>query len=178
MAQKKGKQIDCLSTWLSAWALYEQVMVYAHPPRYPKLAYYRIFIMQQDKKFIWPAVQMYDIRYCTMCAHHGCPFTMTDQALMATILDATAVKVSAHKCFHCGGFNHLVDECPFPQTASLETVETSKKGTQARQMPKPAPANCSSLTQMDRWFHNGREGCNSRTDVHSPMQRDAHLPQL
>ena len=49
-ARKKGKQIDCLSTWLSAWALYEQVMVYAYPQRYSELAYYRNFIMQQDKK--------------------------------------------------------------------------------------------------------------------------------
>ena len=30
-SRKKGKQIDCLSTWLSAWALYKQVMVYAYP---------------------------------------------------------------------------------------------------------------------------------------------------
>ena len=58
--RKKGKQIDCLSTWLSTWALYEQVMVYAYPQRYSKLAYYRNFIMQQDKKFIWSAVQMYE----------------------------------------------------------------------------------------------------------------------
>ena len=71
---------------------------------------------------------MYDIRYHAMCAHHGCPFTTTDQALMATILDATAVKVSACKCFHCGGFDHLVDGCPFPQTALLEMAETLKKG--------------------------------------------------
>ena len=50
MQPKKGKQINFMSTWLSAWALYEQVMVYAYPQRYPKLAYYRNFIMQQDKK--------------------------------------------------------------------------------------------------------------------------------
>ena len=101
--RKKGKQIDCLSVWLSAWALYEQVMVYPYPEMYPKLTYYKNFIMQQDKKFIWPAVQMYDIRYHTICAHHSCHYTMRDQALMATILDATAVKVSACKCFCWGG---------------------------------------------------------------------------
>ena len=155
MALKKSKQINCLSAWLSAWALYEQVMVYAYPRRYPKLAYYRNFTMQQDKKFIWPAVQMYDIRYLTTCAHHSCYFNTTDQGLMDTI------KVSAHKCFCCGGLDHLVDRCPFPQTASLEMVETPKKGTQVRQMPKPAPAKSSSLTQTDKWFHNGREGCNN-----------------
>ena len=82
-------------------------MVYAYPQRYPELAYYRNFIMQQDKKFIWPAVQIYDIGYHAMCAHHGCPYTMTDQALMATILDATVVKVSAHKCFYCRGFSQV-----------------------------------------------------------------------
>ena len=48
--RKKGKQIDCMSTWLSAWALYEQVMVYVYPQRYSELAYYRNFIMYQDKK--------------------------------------------------------------------------------------------------------------------------------
>ena len=76
--RKKGRQIDCLSMWLSAWALYEQVMVYTYPQRYSELAYYRNFIMQQDKKFIWSAVQMYDIKFCAMCAHHSCPFITMD----------------------------------------------------------------------------------------------------
>ena len=117
--------------------------------------------MQQDKKFILPAVQMYDIRYCAKCSHHGFPFTTRDHALKTTILDSSVVKVTAHKCFHCGGFGYLVDGCPFPQTALVETAESSKKGAQARQMPKPAPTKSSSLTQMDKWFHNGREGCNN-----------------
>ena len=125
--RKKGRQTDCLSTWLLAWALYEQVMVYTYPQRYSELAYYRNFIMQQDRKFIWSAAQMYNIRFHVMCAHHSCPFTTMDQALMATILDATVVKTSAHKCFHCEGFNHLVDGCPFPQIASLEMAEIAKK---------------------------------------------------
>ena len=103
-------------------------MVYAYPQRYSELAYYRNFIMQQDKKFIWSAVQMYDIRFCALCTHHSCPFTTMDQALMATILDVTTVKASACKCFRCGGYNHLVDRCPFPQTASLEMVEIIKQG--------------------------------------------------
>ena len=147
---------------------------------YPELAYYRNFIMQQDNKFIWPTVQMYDIRYHAMCAHHGCPFTMTDQALMATILDATAVKVSAHKCFHCGRFDHLVDRCHFPQTASLEMAETSKKGAWVKQMPNPGPAKSSSLTQMGKWFHNGREGCNNyqQDRLHFPLQMGPYLLQL
>ena len=91
-ARKKCRQIDCLSMWLLAWALYKQVMVYTYPQRYPKLAYYRNFIMQQDKKFTWSTVQMYNIRFHVMCTHHSCPFTTMHQALMATIPDATAVK--------------------------------------------------------------------------------------
>ena len=97
--RKKGKQIDCLNTWLSAWALYKQVMVYAYPKRYVKLAYYRNFIMQQDKKFIWSTVQICNVRFCALCVHHNCPLTTMDQALMAIILDVTTVKASAHKCF-------------------------------------------------------------------------------
>ena len=76
--RKKGKQIDCLSMWLTAWALYVQVMVYTYPQRYSKLAYCRNFIMQQDKQFTWSGVLMYDIRFCMMCAHHSCPFTTID----------------------------------------------------------------------------------------------------
>ena len=134
--RKKDKQIDCLSTWIMPWALYELVMVYSYPQRYSELAYYRNFIMQQDKKFIWSAVQMYDIRFCMMCTLHSCPFTTMGPTLMATILNATVVKTSACKCFRCGGFNHFVDWCPFPQTASLEMPGTLKKGMQVRQTSK------------------------------------------
>ena len=49
LPRKKGRQINCLSMWLTAWTLYEQVMVYTYPQRYPKLAFYRNFIMQQDR---------------------------------------------------------------------------------------------------------------------------------
>ena len=127
-SRKKGKQIACLSMWLMTLALYKQVMVYTYPQRYSELSYYRNFIMQQDKKFIWSAVQMYSIRFCTMCAHHSYPFTTMDQALMTTILDATAVKTSTHKCFRCGGLAHLVDGCPFPQAGSLEMAENYEEG--------------------------------------------------
>ena len=83
--------------------------------------------MQQDKKFNCFAVQMYDIRFQAMCTHHSCPFTI-DQALMATILDVTTFKTLACKCFRCGSFDHVVDGCPFPKTASLEMAEMTKKG--------------------------------------------------
>ena len=39
------------------------------------------------------------------------------------------VKTSAHKCFIFGGFDHLVDGCPFPQTALHgDIAEITKKG--------------------------------------------------
>ena len=171
LLRKTGKQINYLSMWLMAWPLYEQVMVYTNPQRYSELAYYRHFIMLQDKKFIWSAVQMYDIRFCAMCAHHSCPFTTMDQALMATILHATAVKTSACKCFRCGGFDHLVDGCPFPQAASLEMAEITKKGVQARQTSKSGSSKATSLVWSDKWFHNGqRAGITSNwTNAHIPI---------
>ena len=159
--RKKGKQIDSLGNWLSTWALHEQVMVYVYPQKYSELAYYRTFVMHQDKKFNWSAVQMYDIRFQAMCTHHGCTFTTTDQALVATIVDAIAVKTLAYKCFRCGSFNHLVDGCPFPQAASLEMAEMTKKGIQVRQAAKSGPFKSTSPIQTKRWFHNGREGCNN-----------------
>ena len=148
--RKKGKQIDCLGMWLMAWALYEQVMVYTYPQRNSELPYYRNFIMQQDKKFIWSAVQMYDIRFCVICTHHSCLFTTLDQAFMTTILYATVVKTSACKCFRCGGFGHLVDGCPFPQAASLEMVEIMKKGMWVRQTSKSGSSKATSHAQSDK----------------------------
>ena len=117
--------------------------------------------MQQDKKFISSAVQMYNIRFHALCAHPSYPFSTMDQALMATIIDITVVKASANKCFRCGGFNHLVDRCPFPQTASLEMAEITKNGVQVRQTAKSGPPKSTSPTQLDKWFCNGRKGCNN-----------------
>ena len=115
---------------------------------------------------------MYDIRFHALITHHSCPFTTTDQALMPTILDAMAIKASACKCFRCGGFDHLVDGCPFPQTALLEVAETTKKGMRVRQAAKSGPSKYTSPAQSDKWFYNGREGCNitsNWTDAHSPI---------
>ena len=49
----------------------------------------------------------------------------------------------------------------FPQAASLEMAEMMKKGIWARQTAKSGPSKSTSLIQTDRWFHNGREGCNN-----------------
>ena len=95
-----------------------------------------------------------------MCTHHSCSIT-TDHALMTTILDATAVKTSAQKCFRCGSFDHLVDRCSFPLDALLEMAEITKKGIQVKQTAKSGPFKSNSPIQTDKWFHNGREGCNN-----------------
>ena len=159
--RKKGKQIDSIGTCLSTWALYEQVIIYVYPLKYSELAYYGKFIMQQDKKFNWSVVQMYDIRFQAMCTLHSCPFITMDQALMTTILDVTAVKTLACKCLRCGGFDHLVDGFPFPQAVLLEMAEMKKKGIQVSQTARSDPFKSTSPIQADRWFHNGREGCNN-----------------
>ena len=163
------RQADQLSEYLAlrlgpVWG----GMVYAYLQRYPELAYYRNFIIQQDKKFIWPAVQMYDIGYHAMCVHHCCPFTMTDQALMATVLDAAVVKVLACKWFHCWGFDHLVDGCPFPQTASLETVETWRRALEQGRYPSQAQPNPAHLLKWTSGSIMEEKAVTtiSRTDVH------------
>ena len=66
-----------------------------------------------------------------------------------------------HKYFPCGSFNHLVDWCPFPQAALLKTTEPTKKGIWVRHTDKSGPFKSTLPIQTDRWFHNGREGCNN-----------------
>ena len=130
--------------------------------------------MQQDKKFIWSAVQIYDIRFHVMCTHHSCSLTTMDQALMATILNVTMVKTSAHKCFRCGGFDHLVDRCPFPQTASLEMVKIMRKGVQARQTAKSGSSKATSPHDQISGSTMGERAVitSNWTDAHSPIANE------
>ena len=89
-----------------------------------------------------------------MRAYHGCPFTTMDQTLITTILHATTVKTYTQKCFRCGGFDHLVDGCPFPQAASLEMAEMMKKDMQLKQKAKTNPFKSTIPTKTDKSFHN------------------------
>ena len=83
--------IDSFSTWLSAWFEFEKIIVSAHPERYAELAEYRVVIHKANRKFAWPAVNAYDIRFRQETARSGGRrFDQIDHTLYITTLDATA----------------------------------------------------------------------------------------
>ena len=94
--------------------------------------------------------------------------------LMATILDVTTVKTSSCKCFRCGVFDHLVDGCPFPQTASLKTVEIMKKGIEwGRHLNQGHPSLPCPHNLINGSITEGRAVITpNRPDAHSPIANE------
>ena len=158
--KNKTKQVDCLLTWLKAWGLYEATIMRFNPHRYNELAYYRYHISQLDKKYIWPAVMMYDIQFRMKCATYNMPLNTTDVELSCTILDATAVK-QVKRCFRCGSPDHQAAECTFPAPASLEKDPRQKK-TAAVMAGRGSSTQAAGSSQQGRVrapLHDGKEIC-------------------
>ena len=61
--KKTAKSIDSFDTCLTAWTVYESIVVEKTPNVYQFLVSYRQFIQSCFRKYIWQAVNMYDIRH-------------------------------------------------------------------------------------------------------------------
>ena len=107
----------------------------------------------------------YDAQFSHKCAIQGLPFSIFDQQLYITGLDATAAKVSAHICFQCQHFNHEVIDCPFPPRAPLEKDPAMKKAAQGQQgqgmhrQQQQCSTTRGSGSQLPAVYHQGREIC-------------------
>lgn len=145
---KKSKQsLDNFHTWLQAWNEFESVIMSVHPHLYNNLSTYRRFIQSMDRKYNWPAVYSYDLRFRTYLARHqSCGYHMQNNDLVVSILDATAIKTDLSRCFRCKSVDHVIQECPFP--AYKVQVETPQKKEKRN-------------TTQFRWYHSGKEGCNN-----------------
>ena len=143
--KKSKKALDSFLSWLQAWNNFELLLMSVKPHLYIKLLAYRNFIQNADKKYQWSAIYSYDLHFRTELARnrsfeYGKPIT----DLVVTLLDATAIKNNVSRCFRCRSTSHVVQECPFPATYTLEAnPKTPKKITQ------------------NSWVHQGREGCNN-----------------
>ena len=102
-------------------------MLSFYPNRYMELSHYCRNISDLDQRFHWAAVLSYDAQFCHKCALHNLPLSAFDQQLYVTILDATATKAAACRCFCCQHYNHKVIDCPFPPGALLEKEVMAKK---------------------------------------------------
>ena len=145
--------LDSFHTWLSAWNIYEQVLVKFRPELYFALSDYRQLIQDCDRKYAWESVFAYDVRFRCRLAASPNPFSFgsIDSELFVTILDASAVKTST-TCFRCKSRDHKVGQCPFQ--AHQPSVAPDKTGPQSKNTERRP-------TRPTPWYHNNQEGCNN-----------------
>lgn len=147
--KKARRSLDSLSTWLLAWSNYEQLLVTHSPNLYHQLVKYRQFIQQCDCKYKWCATYTYDCRFRAKLAEtRSFSYDTIDSDLYVVIFDASAVRRDARVCYRCKSSHHVVQDCPFPAPATLETPKITQKASQAGGRP-------------ERWYHNGQEGCHN-----------------
>ena len=148
---KNKRAVDNFDTWLSAWSKYEALLVQHHPSLYPNVAAYRRLIQKCNHKYVWQAVYCYDVSFrAGLGANRSFEFHSVDTDLFVTILDSTAVKPNATRCYGCRSFDHIIQNCPFPTDNQVEKNSQKNQNFKAKSNQK-----------YDRWFHNGVEGCNN-----------------
>ena len=120
-------------TWSQAWVAYEKLMVATFGSNvHEVLADYRASILEMSKKYLWSAVAVYDFRHRSRLATfvslpERLQFSMVFPDLTNTILDTTAIRPNAVKCQRCKAYDHLVKDCPFPETAKSGSSQVKAK---------------------------------------------------
>lgn len=147
---KPKKIIDRFDTWLTAWSCYEALLVGAKPELFPGMLAHQQLIQKCSHKYNWHAVYTYDMRFrANLATTKSFAFQTVDTELFVTILDSTAVKQNAQRCFRCKSFEHGVGECPFPAEHSLaKEAKTAKSFTSTKQG-----------NTFEKFYHNGQEIC-------------------
>ena len=181
--KQKARHLSNLQLWLHAWHIYEDTLLSFYPHRYMELLHYHRHISDLDQHFHWAAILSYDAQFRHKCALHNQPLSAFDQQLYVTILDATATKAVARRCFCCQRYDHEVIDCPFPPGALLEKEATVKKAAQSQQgwgnfhQQQQHPSNRGTGSQLPAVYHQGREICIKYQSVSCtfPNCRRAHV---
>jgi hypothetical protein len=156
--KRNQKTIDNFRSWLTAWTVYEMVLVKHYPVLYPVLVQYRQLIQQCDLKFNWQAVRHYDEQFrLSLANRRSLDFGTINTNLYTMIFDSTAIKQSTRPCYRCRSRSHHVKDCPFPERAPMEENKT-------------APA-------ADSQYHRGQEICNNyqQERCRYPQCKRAHV---
>ena len=115
LSKKNKRNIDNFDVWLTAWNNYEALLVQNHPDIYPNLSVYRQLVQKCNRKYTWQSVYLYDVRFrMKLGSSRSFDFHVMDNDLYLTILDTTAVRTDAMRCFRCKSYEHVVTSCPFP----------------------------------------------------------------
>lgn len=158
---QRKRTIDTFDTWLQAWNIYERNIMTTDPQRYFELARYRESIQMANRKFRWAQVYMFDIQSrMQAAANKQARLDILDTTLYTTVLDASALKPNLRQCSRCKSFDHLVRDCAFLATDTLEEDKSPQKTT-AKGKPTGNQTNNNAQWKFDKWFSStGKEGCN------------------
>ena len=135
-AKKHSRKITNFDVWCQAWGVYEKLLVGAYGiEMHDVMSDYRAFIMECNRKYYWHAVATYDFRHrsslCSRLTLSGrLDFSSPSQTLLVTILDATSVKSNALRCNRCRGYDHVVSNCPFPESQFKAQAQKSYQNPQ------------------------------------------------
>ena len=161
----KARHLSNLQLWLKAWHLYKDTVLSFYPHRYMELSHYCRHISDLNQCFHWAAILSYNAQFLHKCLLHGLLLSAFDQQLYMAILNATAAKTTAHRCFCCQHFDHEVIDCPFPPGGLLEKEVTMKKTAQSQQgqgtyhHQQQHTHSRNSRPQLPVVYHQGREIC-------------------
>jgi hypothetical protein len=153
---KKAKSLDNFDNWLTAWNVYEHLVIMHKPELYYRLSQYRQFIHMCDRKFQWHAVSTYDKSFrAKLSETNSFAFDTIDNMMYVSIMDVTAIRSDTKQCFRCKSIHHLISDCPFPSQ--------DKVGKDSQAPPKRFPPSYNKFksTAPERWMHDGREICNN-----------------
>ena len=135
--KKYTRKIYNFDTWMQGWSNYEKLMV-AHfgSNLHEYMSDYRTFIRESSNKYVWQAVSVYDFRHRTRLAtliniSERLNFSTTFSDTNNTVLDTTAIRPNAPRCLRCKAYDHMVQDCPFPE---IKPEGTKKKASQAQEI--------------------------------------------
>lgn len=129
--QGAKQKIQNFNDWLRAWNNYERVLMNHDCTLYHSLVSYRELIQNCNRKFMWPAVHVYDQSFRALLAENKShAFGIIHHDLYTSLLDREAIRPNATRCFRCKSFYHKVMQCPFPTQQPPPQTEAPKNSHQ------------------------------------------------
>ncbi len=119
--KKHTRKVNNFDAWLQAWSLYERLLVSVYGPRvHEYMSEYRSFMHDANRKYTWHALALYDYKHRVRLSNGNTllerlSFHDPSYDILATVLDATAVRPNAPRCPRCRGYDHTIADCPFPE---------------------------------------------------------------
>ena len=131
--KKPQKDIDNLITWIEGFLNYQKLMVAAHGLVSSVMIEYVHYIMESERKYVWPCVYAFDIRHREAMSGKHINFMDLDPTMMVRILDPLAVKSNA-RCLSCKSDAHSMEECPLNAANMLPPSAPPPSGAGGAQM--------------------------------------------